>query len=96
MNTYAIIVEHTAGQSVSHPCRNGVYPDPTDQMPSTICAECESDAEDIARERLSMLVSESSPCDCRRRRAPGSEAWWGSVAISAIPAAAAAQPQVTA
>lgn len=82
---YRITAEHTLGQSVSHPCRTGVYDDPVDLLDATIEAV---DTEAAVREgtrQLFELCAERQPCACGR--APGSARWWDSATVSAIPLA---------
>jgi len=83
MRTYHVWAEHVAGQSVGHPCKTGVYSDPTDFWSTQVEAESEDDAVEEGRKQLAAHVAEYETCDCRRHAKPGSDAWWGSVSIIA-------------
>lgn len=83
MNTYHIWAEHTDGASVGHPCRKGIYSDPTDQFSETVDAENEDAAREIGQKRLQAIVDEAETCQCERHLAPGWDSWWNSVTIIA-------------
>jgi len=82
--------EHTSGQSVGHPCRTGVYADPTDGWQAAITAATYDEALDDAQAALQDRVADYEPCTCQQHREPGSWAWWGSVALHLWPQDAAA------
>lgn len=84
MPRYRITAEHSCGKSVSHPCVDGVYSDPTDDFDLEIEACDESEAERKGLAELVALADAAEPCKCRRRLSPGSDAWVGSVALSVI------------
>ena len=87
MKTYHLWAEHTAGQSIGHPCSTGVWDDPTERLDCTIDAESEADAETIGMQELEAIVAKYTPCDCRRKLSAGNDRWWSSVRIVASLAA---------
>lgn len=87
---FAATAEHSGGGSVSHPCRTGVYHDPTDMWQVEIEAESEKEATSAALRMLRAEVEEYQPCTCRLAHQPGSESWWNSVSIALWPRDAAA------
>ena len=80
---FIVTAEHCNGQSVDHPCRNGVYGDPANALDLIIEAASAEEAEQAGYGALYKAVAESEPCQCHYPRQPGSDAWWGSVAIHA-------------
>jgi hypothetical protein len=81
--TWTIRAEQTAGQSVSHPCVDGLYLDPVDIISGdTVEAPTEEAAERLAEERLAELVAEAEECRCRRRELPGGRAWWETALVA--------------
>lgn len=84
MKTYQLTAEHTSGQSVSHPCRSGVYDDPVNTFDEIVEAESAEEAERIGLTRLMVAAQEASPCDCARQLQPGSDSWANSVIVTAM------------
>lgn len=80
---YKITAEHCSGGSVGHPCTKGIYSDPTDDFEVRVETDTQEDAEVLGAERLRDRVDTWGACDCQRKRLPGSNAWWASVAIIA-------------
>lgn len=83
MARYIVTAEHGNGQSVGHPCRNGIYPDPTDSFECRVEAGSETAAIMLATEELGRIVDKWGQCDCQRAECPGSNSWWESVAFMA-------------
>lgn len=77
--------EHSGGASVGHPCKTGVFSDPTDSWEETIEADDIDDARDKAQTALESIVEEAEECHCQRKRQAGGERWWNSVSISLWP-----------
>lgn len=82
---FTATAEHCSGGSVGHPCRTGIYSDPTDSWQEDIDAPTIKAAEEIANDRLWATVNEYEPCACQRRLSPGRNSWWSSVSISLWP-----------
>ena len=80
---YEITAEHTQGRSVSHPCTNGVYDDPTDEFSVVVDAESEDEAVGVGWDALDKIVRASQPCDCKRHLQAGGEQWTESVCLTA-------------
>lgn len=80
---YRVTARHCSGKSVSHPCRPGVYDDPTDNFDEMIGATSHDEAINQGYAILREMVASYEPCACRRGLNPGSEAWWESVSLSA-------------
>lgn len=91
MPRYRITAEHSCGKSVSHPCVDGVYCDPTDDFQTDVEARDESEAERMGLAELLALADAAEPCKCRRHLSPGSDAWVGSVALSVVELSGAEQ-----
>lgn len=83
MTHFTVTAEHGNGKSVGHPCRHGVYSDPTDSFEMSVEASDENDAISIATRELEKRVKSWPACDCRRQCQPGSNDWWDSVSIIA-------------
>lgn len=83
MTTYHIWAEHTGGQSLSHPCRKGVYDDPAERLDMTVEAESEEAAELHGMAELRRIVADYQPCDCERGNRLIGDAWWDSVVVTA-------------
>lgn len=80
---YRVTAEHTQGKSVDHPCTKGVYSDPADKLDLEVEAADESAAIAAGVKWLEERCAEMAECDCRRKLAPGGNAWWNSVAVHA-------------
>ena len=74
--------EHCGGGSVGHPCRRGVYSDPTDGWEEEVEGKTIKDGERAAFTALKLEVDAAEPCDCERKLSPGCESWWNSVSIT--------------
>ena len=77
--------EHVGGKSVGHPCKLGIFCDPTDSWQQDIEATTLGKAEGLAQTALAVLVEEAEMCRCRQERHAGSNSWWSSVCISLWP-----------
>ena len=82
---FTATAEHCSGGSVGHPCRTGVYSDPTDSWQDDVEGDTIDAAQDAAHNRLRSIVDECESCDCERKLSPGWDSWWNSVAISLWP-----------
>jgi hypothetical protein len=81
---YIVTAEHCSGASVGHPCKRGIWEDPTATMQYAIVAQDEKEAERLAHEWLDAEI-EGWParCPCGRPQIVGSVRWWNSVAFTA-------------
>ena len=86
MLKFKAVAEHTAGQSVAHPCLKGVFADPSDDWRADVEAETLAAAEERAAASLGEFVGNNPPvCDCDRHQQAGNAAWWSSVSITLWP-----------
>lgn len=81
MATYHLMVEHTGGASVDHPCTRGTWPDPADNLDCEVEAVDEEEAEGMGFDILRQLCQEHGECECSRRLSPGGNRWWDSVVV---------------
>jgi hypothetical protein len=81
---YYVTAHHCGGASVDHPCRHGIWGDPTDTFEAFVHADTEDDARSVAQDELEKRT-EGWPqrCPCGRPQIVGSERWWNSVAFVA-------------
>ena len=82
---FTATAEHCGGGSVGHPCRKGVFSDPTDSWQEDVTAASLKEAEQAAHSALARIVEDSERCDCERQRQAGSNDWWNSVTIQLWP-----------
>lgn len=82
---FTATAEHTAGESVSHPCRKGIYSDPTDDFQWDVTAIDYDAAVRVASRTLYRIAESAAACDCHRKLSPGSDSWIGSVAVNLWP-----------
>lgn len=82
---WRITAEHCWGKSVDHPCRKGVFSDPTDGFELEVEAADEDAARDAGVKALERIVQDAPVCDCQRQKQAGSRDWWESVCVSAMP-----------
>jgi len=82
MPEFRITAEHVKGKSVSHPCRKGVYCDPTEALDLNVIALTEDDAIRKGFRKLETLCECTPVCDCSRKLHAGSNAWYDSVTIN--------------
>lgn len=85
MPTYCVTAEHCNGKSVGHPCRKGIYDDPTDQFETFVDADSPEAAMKIARDQLRVIVGATETCECRKSKTLGNGDWWNSVAFLTEP-----------
>lgn len=77
--------EHCGGKSVGHPCRMGVWDDPTESFDIEIEAATEEDAETMALFAMEKRVTDWGACQCHKHRTLGNDAWWNSVVVHVVP-----------
>jgi hypothetical protein len=77
--------DHSGGESVGHPCRRGVFSDPTDSWQAEIEGESIAECEALALADFARAVGDPEPCGCERELCAGSHSWWGSVTVKLSP-----------